>query len=156
MDLCNKPGCPRIKGNLKTPPEPCPVVTEAVDANPKAKFGSAKPSLRHIPPVALFELGAVMSGDPKTGGGAAQYGAFNWRETSVNASTYYDAMLRHLTVWYDGQTNDPKSSLNHLAHVMASAAIVLDAASLGKLIDDRPATPGATAHYISENTKKIT
>ena len=84
-----------------------------------------------MPTVALFALGAAM------GDGANKYGRFNYRDTTVTASIFYDAMMRHLTSWYNGEDYAPDGSVHHLAHVMASCAIVLDAELHAKFNDDR-------------------
>lgn len=69
--------------------------------------------------------------------GAAKYGRRNWRLDPIKASTYQGAFLRHLTAYYEGETDDPDSGENHLSHVMANCMVMLDAALAGKLIDDR-------------------
>jgi hypothetical protein len=55
----------------------------------------------------------------------------------VSSTVYYDAALRHLMAWFDGETIDPESGLSHLAHVMACCNILLDAEKNGKLNDNR-------------------
>jgi hypothetical protein len=72
--------------------------------------------------------------------GADKYGAWNWRETGVCASTYVNAILRHLNAWRDGEDLDPESGISHLAHVACSANILMDAGYCGKLQDDRNTT----------------
>lgn len=112
-------------------------------ANPKTTAGSNKPSLLSvIPTTSLLVLGAVMRL------GAKKYGAFNFRDSDVPASIYVDAAMRHLMSWWDGEDNDPESGVSHLGHVMACAAIVIEAKALGRLIDDRP-TPGVSGAMIS-------
>lgn len=100
--------------------------------DPKEKFGIAKPSIQYVPPTAVLQEAVVMAL------GAKKYGPFNWREGSVNASTYYSAAFRHLAAWFDGEDIDPESGAHHLAHVRASMGILLDALAHGTLIDDRP------------------
>ncbi len=103
------------------------------DDNPKTVFGMKKPRvLSCIPKVAISWLGQVM------GNGADKYGAFNWRQKNITASIYEDAMARHMFAWAEGEDTDPDSGLPHLAHVMACAAILLDAADKNVLNDDRP------------------
>ena len=102
------------------------------DDNPKTALGAAKPKLSDTPTIAIRELGQVMSM------GAAKYGRFNWRDKTVSSSVYYDAALRHMMAWFDGEDMDPESGLSHLAHVMACMAILRDAADRGKLNDNRP------------------
>lgn len=69
--------------------------------------------------------------------GARKYGPLNWRETPISQTIYIDAMIRHQLALREGQDCAPDSGLPHLAHVMAGASIVLDAAACGTLIDDR-------------------
>lgn len=110
----------------------CDRVLGEKSSNPKRAFGVRKPSAQFIPPVALIEESAVMAL------GAAKYGAFNWQDDPVDATTYYSAALRHLMQWFSGEDDDTESGASHLAHVRACMAILLDAQASGKLIDDRP------------------
>jgi hypothetical protein len=73
--------------------------------------------------------------------GADKYGPWNWRETGVCASTYVNAILRHLNAWRDGESLDPESGITHLAHIACSANILMDAEVCGKLQDDRNKRP---------------
>lgn len=107
--------------------------------NPKRAFGVRKPSAQFIPPVALIEESVVMAL------GAAKYGAFNWQQDPVDASTYYSAAIRHLLQWFSGEDRDQESGASHLAHVRACMAILLDAQASGKLVDDRPQCASASA-----------
>ncbi len=106
-------------------------MTKPVDNNPKTLVALTKPRLSDVPPVGLFALGAAMSD------GANKYGRFNYRDTNVTASVFYDAMLRHLTDWYNGEDCAPDSGVSHLGHIMASCAILLDAKLHNKFNDDR-------------------
>jgi hypothetical protein len=69
--------------------------------------------------------------------GADKYGPWNWRETGVCASTYVNAILRHLNAWRDGEDLDPESGISHLAHIACSANILMDAGYCNRLQDDR-------------------
>jgi hypothetical protein len=106
------------------------------DNNPKTAIGVSKAPLHFIPPVALVHLGLAMEN------GGAKYGLMNWREFTVSSSVYYDAALRHLLAWWDGEDAAPDSKVHHLAHVMACCAIILDAAESTRLNDDRPDIDG--------------
>lgn len=101
-------------------------------SNPKRAFGVKKPSAQFIPPVAIVEESVVMAL------GAKKYGAFNWQDEPVDATTYYSAAIRHLLQWFSGEERDAESGASHLAHVRACMAILIDAQASGKLIDDRP------------------
>jgi hypothetical protein len=101
--------------------------------DPKAKAGAIKCPLHLLPTVALRETAHVMQL------GAKKYGEYNWRESEgVCASTYIGAIMRHLLQFTDGEDADSESNRSHLAHIVATCCILLDAESVGKLIDDRP------------------
>jgi hypothetical protein len=71
-----------------------------------------------------------------------KYGRSNWREAGIRASVYYDAARRHLDAWFEAETIDPDSGLHHLAHALATIAIIVDAEAAGRLIDDRQMNRG--------------
>lgn len=100
-----------------------------IDANVKTLAAIGKPVTSSIPPVALLALGTAMQD------GVSKYGLFNWRETAVTSTVFYDAMMRHLIAWYSGEDFAPDSGIHHLAHLMAGAAIILDA-DLHKVLND--------------------
>jgi hypothetical protein len=70
--------------------------------------------------------------------GSRKYGAFNWRETDVEVMTYVGATLRHIAAFVDGEDTDAESGNPHLAHAMASLAILVDALEAEGVIDNRP------------------
>ncbi len=104
----------------------------ARSTNPKKQYGCRKPCASFAPMNVMqgvyrvFELGAK------------KYGKKNWRKQPVDASTYYDATLRHLDEFFErGIDRDPESGEHPLKHVIASCMIVLDCIERGELIDDR-------------------
>jgi hypothetical protein len=101
--------------------------------DPKLNAARSKCPMHLLPPIALREASWAH------GQGAERYGPYNWRESGVKCSTYYGAILRHLTAWADGEDSDRDSGRSHLAHIIASCNILLDAEYCGKLEDDRPA-----------------
>lgn len=101
------------------------------DDNPKTQYGEQKPKVSSTPTLAIREMGKVFEL------GAKKYGRYNWRLHTVSATVYYDAAQRHLMAWFEGEDIDPESGVNHLAHVMACMAILLDAEERGKLNDNR-------------------
>ena len=124
-------------------------VTAAADCpddNPKTAVGAKKPAMSAVPPVALLHIGQAMAD------GARKYGAFNYREKTVSATTYYNAVMRHLLAWLDGENEAEDSGVHHLAHVMACCAILIDAESVGRLNDDRPKVTGAAGLWIKEHS----
>ena len=48
--------------------------------------------------------------------GANKYGDNNWQGLEGGKERYYDAMLRHIAAWKEGEQNDSESGLLHLAH----------------------------------------
>ena len=106
--------------------------------DPKGQAGSLKAPLGLVPPYAMEQTSWVHKL------GAEKYGPWNWRETGVCASTYVNAILRHLNAWRDGESLDPESGITHLAHIACSANILMDAEVCGKLQDDRNKRPDET------------
>jgi hypothetical protein len=102
-----------------------------IDNNVKTAAAISKPRTSAVPPKAILALGAAMQD------GANKYGLFNWRETSVSATVFYDAIMRHMLAWYSGEDDAPDSKQSHLAHIMANCAILLDAPDAGVFKDDR-------------------
>ena len=125
-----------------SPNEPPP------EANPKNAYGLTKPPMHLVPKAALVQVAMVMRL------GAEKYGAFNWRDSAVTASTYEGAAERHLASWFDGEGCDQESRMSHVAHAAACCLILLDAMSCGMFIDDRP-TPAPTGDLIAAYTKKV-
>jgi len=116
------------------------------NSNPKKRFGITKVPMHLIPPVAAIEEAAVM------GLGAKKYGAYNWLENHVDASTYIAAIERHLKTWQTGEDVDPESGCSHLAHVRACCGILLDALYSGSLVDDRPKGAASASEAIARLT----
>jgi hypothetical protein len=56
--------------------------------------------------------------------GAEKYGVNDWQK-DVNRSVYWSALFRHAKSWFIGERIDPKSGLNHMAHVVANALILI-------------------------------
>lgn len=98
----------------------------------KLAAARSKCPMHLLPPVAL-ELAAWAHNE-----GALKYGPYNWRNSGVKASTYQGAILRHLSAWARGENTDKGSGVSHLAHIIASCNLLLDAEHCGKLEDDRP------------------
>jgi len=109
------------------------------EMNPKDLLGVKKSPVHLVPPALVIETAPAMAN------GADKYGPYNWREKEVKLSVYIAAAQRHLMAYWDGEDVAEDSGVNHLAHVAACIAIVLDAAAIGKLVDDRPPAGGAPA-----------
>lgn len=115
--------------------------------NPKDRMGAKKPRLSLVPPASLIYQALAMQN------GAVKYGAYNWREKKPAASIYYEACMRHMASWFDGEENAEDSGIPHLAHAIACIGIIIDCKETGNLIDDRP-TKGAAAELIKRWTKQ--
>jgi len=102
-----------------------------VDENPKSAAAVGKLRMSVVPIEPLKETARVYEH------GADKYGVMNWRKDAITASTYYDAIERHLMAWFGGEDMDPESGRHHLAHIAASCGIVMDAELHNKLNDDR-------------------
>lgn len=74
------------------------------------KNDAGKPRMSLLPTRGLFAISKVL------GFGAEKYGAHNWQLVDNAPERYADALLRHVFAWTGGETNDPESGLNHLAH----------------------------------------
>lgn len=86
--------------------------------------------------------------------GALKYGRSNWRAIGVRSSVYFDAAMRHLIAWFEGEDMAPDSDVHHLGHALACLAIILDARAAGKLNDDRM-FPGGYLPELESLTPKV-
>lgn len=110
------------------------MVAKTTGADPKAAAGSKKTQLHLIPTSGLESVAKVMEL------GASKYGAYNWRTGDKKLlSVYLGAIFRHLVEKMNGRDVDPESGKDPLAHVIATALIILDMEKTGQLQDDRPA-----------------
>lgn len=119
------------------------------DNNPKSGAGALKVPLHLVPPSASHYLATAFAD------GADKYGPYNWRDSGVSAMVYVGAMKRHIDAWLDGENVSQDAGVEHLAHAMACAAIILDAGSIGTLVDDRPTKGAVPALQIDYNNKKV-
>ena len=101
-------------------------------SNPKDSLGIKKAPLHCIPCGPLFELGLAMLE------GARKYGSHNYRVVGVRASVYYDAALRHLGAYWEGEEIDPDSGLPHIVKAIACLVVLRDSQLMGNCKDDRP------------------
>lgn len=114
------------------PPNPSSSGLAYPDNNPKTLTGITKVPHFLVPPSAEHYLALAFAD------GGAKYGPYNWRDRPVSSSIYVSAAKRHINAWIDGEENSEDANVPHLAHAMACCAILLDAASVGSLNDDRP------------------
>lgn len=100
--------------------------------NPKDAVGVKKVPFSTIPAGPIAEVGLAMLE------GALKYGRHNYRAVGVRSSVYYDAALRHLTAYWEGQDIDPDSGLPHVSKAMACLLVLRDSQLMENVVDDRP------------------
>lgn len=100
--------------------------------NPKDAVGIRKVPFSVIPLPVLAELGLAMLE------GARKYGRHNYRAAGVRASVYVDAVLRHVSLFWEGEDIDPDSRLSHVTKAIASLTVLRDSMIRGNWVDDRP------------------
>ena len=74
------------------------------------KFDNNKP--RH----SLLPKGAVNSVIEVLEFGAKKYSADNWQEVDNAKERYYNAAMRHIDLWWNGEKLDSETNVHHLAH----------------------------------------
>lgn len=113
--------------------------------NPKDAIGIRKAPLSTLPMGVVAEMGAAMLE------GAAKYGRHNYRGVGVRASVYFDATMRHLISWWEGEDTDADSGLSHVTKALVSLAVLRDAMMQSKCEDDRP--PRSAPFYAELNDR---
>lgn len=48
--------------------------------------------------------------------GAKKYEAENWKKVDNAKERYYNAAMRHIDKWWNGEKHDPETNIHHLAH----------------------------------------
>lgn len=113
--------------------------------NPKDAVGIKKAPLSTVSAAVMAEVGVAMME------GALKYGRHNYRGVGVRASVYYDATMRHMFSWWEGEDVDPDSGMSHITKAIASLMVLRDAMIQDKVEDDRP--PRSTQFYKELNQK---
>lgn len=103
-------------------------------SNPKDIVGIAKAPMSTVSAPVMAEVGVAMLE------GALKYGRHNYRAVGVRASVYYDATLRHLMSWWEGEDIDPESGMSHITKAITSLVVLRDSMIQGNWEDDRPPT----------------
>ena len=117
-------------------------------SNPKDAIGIKKVPISVVPAPVLGELALGMLE------GALKYGRHNYRAIGVRGSVYYDAAIRHLFAWWEGQDydQDSQADLHHISKAIASLVVLRDAMLRGKFCDDRP--PRSNDKWIEELNRR--
>jgi hypothetical protein len=125
-------------------------MAEVKDGNPKDGIGIKKVPLSTVPARPMLEIGLAMME------GARKYARHNYRIAGVRASVYYDAAIRHLAAWWEGEDIDPDSGLSHLIKAAACMVVIRDSMIQGNWVDDRPPkTPDGWMKELNEKAAKI-
>lgn len=123
---------------------------EVKPTNPKDAVGSSKVSYSMLPAPVLAEAALALTE------GALKYGKHNYRGVGVRGSVYYDASLRHLTAWWEGEDIDPESGLSHVTKAIAGLMVLRDCMIRGNFNDDRPPkSPKDWMVPLNEHTAKL-
>lgn len=113
--------------------------------NPKDAVGIKKVPFSTVPMEVIAEIGLGMME------GAMKYGRHNYRAIGVRGSVYFDATMRHLVSWWEGEDTDPDSGLSHISKALASLTVLRDAMINDKLTDDRPPkSPEGWINHLNE------
>jgi hypothetical protein len=113
--------------------------------NPKDTVGIKKAPFSTVSAPVMAEVGVAMME------GALKYGRHNFRGVGVRASVYYDATIRHLFSYWEGEDQDPDSGMSHVTKAIASLMVLRDAMIQNKCDDDRP--PRSPEFYKELNTR---
>lgn len=117
----------------------------AKPTNPKDAIGIRKAPLSTVPLGVIVEVGTGMLE------GSAKYGRHNYRCAGIRESVYFDATMRHLIAYWEGEDIDPDSGLSHLTKALCSLVVWRDAQVQGMATDDRP--PRSAPFYPAMNAK---
>lgn len=133
---CTHPGCYDARGDAQT--------SSTKPSNPKDTVGIRKAPMSTVSAAVMAEVGVAMLE------GAAKYGRHNYRAVGVRSSVYYDATMRHLMSWWEGEDIDPDTmdvddagvpvpgtGLSHITKAITSLVVLRDAMIQGMVEDDR-------------------
>lgn len=83
------------------------------------KNDSAKPRYSLIPEHTLAAIVDVLEH------GAIKYAVGNWKHVDNANERYYNATMRHIQAWWEGEPTDPETGLSHLAHAATNIMFLL-------------------------------
>lgn len=117
--------------------------------NPKDVLGATKVPMSSIPPTVLAEVAVALFE------GSLKYGYFNIRGLGARASIYYDATMRHLMAFWEGEDTDPDSGLSHITKAISSLVVLRDAMIREMVTDDRPPKSTPFLPELNKKTKEL-
>lgn len=100
------------------------------------KYDQGKPRMELLSTLAVVELSKVLSYGAKKYTTETDSGDHNWRK-GMKWSRLAGAALRHIFAWLAGETVDPETGINHLAHAMCCLMFLLEYQEIHKALDDR-------------------
>ena len=83
------------------------------------KLDQNKPRMSLLPKGALSAVIRVLEF------GASKYAENNWQTVTDARRRYYDAMLRHIDAWWQGEQKDSETGESHLAHAICCAMFLM-------------------------------
>jgi hypothetical protein len=119
-------------------------MSDLKDGNPKDLVGVRKAPMSTVPANVIAEVGVAMLE------GSRKYGRHNYRVAGVRSSVYYDAAMRHLMAWWEGEDIDTDSGMSHVVKAITTLAVLRDAQHQQMLTDDRP--PRSESFYPELNS----
>ena len=139
-DLRSRDACKTCDGRTVVDGQPwkCPGCNKAFGAPASVgrKLDNGKLQWSLFPVNALREISRVLmwgAYEVPLPDGTKGYGPGNWAEVQEARRRYYDAAMRHLTTWYEGEKLDPDSGRSHLAHASCCCLFLLALELRGKL-----------------------
>jgi len=117
--------------------------------NPKDAVGVLKYAMSYVSAPVLAEVAVGMTE------GGHKYGRHNYRVIGVRASIYYDATMRHLMQWWEGEDLDPDSGLSHITKAITSLVVLRDAMIQEMFTDDRPPKSMPWSDGLNMSTKAL-
>jgi hypothetical protein len=112
------------------------------------KYDGDKPEMYLVPPLALLEVGKVLTY------GAKKYSPDNWRKLDNLQERYTSAAMRHLLAHMSGESNDEETDMSHLAHTICCLLFKLEDELLEKAEKERTREPDFGEHTESYHSLK--
>ena len=73
----------------------------------------------------------------------------------MKVSVYYDAAMRHLMSYWEGEDIDPDSGLPHIVKAIACLFVLRDSMLLGNYTDDRPPNNKLDMQALNKHVENI-
>lgn len=107
------------QAQTKDSPVEKPSLPEPAKPVQGSKFDTGKPRFSLLPPHTLKPVLKVLEF------GAAKYSVNNWQHVENPRERYYDAAMRHLYAWFNGEPKDLETGESHLAHAICCLLFLL-------------------------------